>query len=70
MSDSLSWKRLRRFLYLLAVILNTFIFALMFSMSMRSLDMRLFSAFSSGASSPPLGLFFGVSLFLCNFRMP
>jgi hypothetical protein len=48
---------------LLAVILNTLIFALIFSMRIRSREMRLFSAFSSGVSSPRFGFFFGISLF-------
>jgi hypothetical protein len=61
--DTLRLKRLRQFLYLLAVILNALILALMFSMRIRSHEMRLLSALSSGASSPPFGFFFGVSLF-------
>jgi uncharacterized protein YpmS len=61
--DILRLKWLRRFLYLLAVILNTLILALIFSMRIRSREMRLLLAFSSSVSSPPFGFFFGVSLF-------
>ena len=60
-------RKLWRFLrlrYLFAIILNTLIFALMFSISILSREIRLFSAFSSWVSSPLFGFFFGVSLFL------
>jgi IS5 family transposase len=63
-------KRLRRLRYLLDVILNTFILALICSMRMRSRKIRRFSAFSPVVSSPSLGFFFGVSLFWCNFQIP
>jgi hypothetical protein len=43
--------------------LNALILALMFSMRIRSHEMRRLSAFSSGVSSPPFGFFFWVSLF-------
>jgi len=63
-NDMRNAKRLRLLRYLFEVILNTLILAFMFSIKIRSRAIRLFSAFSSAVNSPPLGFFFGVSLFL------